>query len=142
MSQEKASGPRQAGIRAEKGIDMTRYLSGPKGWTTGPYDLFRAGRSVWTWLKTVVQRMKNRRAVVQLLDWDERALRDIGLTRGDVRLSLALPYDEDPSTRLMFWALERRSARLRRARAFDDEPARQLRLVSDRSRSSMASTSR
>jgi uncharacterized protein YjiS (DUF1127 family) len=130
------------GVPAEKGTDMTRDLSTPKGRIAGPYDLLSAGRSVWTWLKTVARNIKNRRAVVPLLDWDERALRDIGLTRADLHLSLALPYYEDPSVRLMFWALERRSARIRRARTPDEAPRPQLRLVSDRSRSSIASTSR
>ena len=122
---------------------MTRYLSDPKGRTLGPYDLFAAGRSVWTFVKTVAQRVRNRRAVVTLLNWDERALRDIGLTRADVQLSLALPLREDPSTQLMFWALERRSARLLRHGDLEAEARRaQLRLVSGRSRSSTASISR
>ncbi len=122
---------------------MTRYLSGLKGRTLGPYDLFAAGRSAWNVVKAVAQRIRNRRAVVSLLNWDERALRDIGLTRADVRLSLALPYRDDPSTQLMFWALERRSARLLRHGDAEAEARRaQLRLVSGRSRSSTASISR
>jgi hypothetical protein len=86
--------------------------------------------------------MRNRRAVVQLLDWDEHALRDIGLTRADVHLSLALPYRDDPSTRLMFWALERRSARLLRNQETERTDQPHLRLVSGRRRSSTASISR
>ena len=122
---------------------MTRTLSSPKGRIGGPYDLFAAGRSVWAWVKIVAQRVNNRRAVVKLLDWDDRALRDIGLTRADVQLSLALPYTEDPSTRLLFWALERRSARLMRGREAKKPPGEpQLRVVSDRSRPSIASISR
>lgn len=126
---------------------MTRGLSDLQGRTSGPYDLFAAGRTVWNFVKIVAQRARNRRAVVTLLNWDDHALRDIGLTRADVHLSLALPYREDPSTRLMFWALERRSARLMRNRETDAPAAglltgRQLRLVSGRRRSSIASTSR
>ena len=103
---------------------MTRYLSDPKGRTVGPYDLFTAGRPVWNLVKSVAQRIRHRRAVTTLLNWDERALRDIGLTRADVQLSLALPYRDDPSTQLMFWALERRSARLMQRRELDGWTAR------------------
>ena len=122
---------------------MTRTLSGPKGRIGGPFDLFAAGRSVLALVKIVAQRVNNRRAVVKLLEWDDRALQDIGLTRADVRLSLALPYSEDPSTRLMFWALERRSARLMRHRDSGEAAAPpQLRLVSNGSRCKTASISR
>ncbi len=122
---------------------MTRYLTGQAGRVRGPYELSAAGHSVWAILKSVAQRVRNRRAVMQLLDWDEHALRDIGLTRADIHLSLALPLREDPSTRLMFWSLERRSARLLKNREAcrPGEPAH-LRLVSGRSRSKSASISR
>lgn len=122
---------------------MTRYLSGSKERIQGPYELFAAGRMVWTLVKTVAQRIRNRRAVVTLLDWDDRALSDIGLTRVDVQLSLALPITDDPSTRLMNWAAERRNARLTRNRDFDAaESGPQLRLVAGRKPSSTASISR
>jgi uncharacterized protein YjiS (DUF1127 family) len=122
---------------------MTRCLASPKGRIAGPYELFAAGRAVWAFVKNVALRMKNRRAVVQLLDWDEHALRDIGLTCADVHLSLALPLSEDPSTRLAAWSMERRAARLLRHRDYDGPVAApQLRLVSERSRSTSASISR
>jgi uncharacterized protein YjiS (DUF1127 family) len=121
---------------------MTRTLSSPKGRIGGPYDLFAAGRSVLALVKIVAQRVNNRRAVVQLLDWDDRALRDIGLTRSDVHLSLALPYREDPSTRLTFWASERRSARLARSADVAEPDRPQLRVVSGRSRAMRDSISR
>lgn len=54
---------------------------------------------------------RNRRAVGQLLAFDDHMLRDIGLTRGDVAASLAMPHGEDPSTRLRILAVERRAAR-------------------------------
>jgi uncharacterized protein YjiS (DUF1127 family) len=53
---------------------------------------------------------RNRRSVAKLLEWDERALRDIGLTPGDVRSVMALPAGEDPSTRLGVLSVERRAA--------------------------------
>jgi uncharacterized protein YjiS (DUF1127 family) len=53
---------------------------------------------------------RNRRSVARLLDWDDRMLRDIGLTAGDVRAVMALPASEDPSTRLGMLAGERRAA--------------------------------
>ena len=122
---------------------MTRFLSGPERRNTGPFDLFAAVRSAWTFVKMGAQRIRNRRAVMQLLDWDDHALRDIGLTRADVRLSLGLPIGEDPSMQLMSWAAERRSARMKGSRGYDGPiGAPQLRLVSGRSRSSVASTSR
>lgn len=52
----------------------------------------------------------NRRSIGRLLDWDERMLRDIGLTPGDVRGAMALPLHEDPSYRLGVLAVERRAA--------------------------------
>ena len=122
---------------------MTRRLSGSTERIPGPYELFAAGRTVLTLMRTVAQRFRNRRAVVTLLDWDDRALRDIGLTRADVQLSLALPLTDDPSQRLMYWTAERRDARHKRQRDLaKSDAAPQLRLVSGRHRSSTASISR
>ena len=52
----------------------------------------------------------NRRSVAKLLEWDDRMLRDIGLTRGDVCSVMALPARQDPSYRLNELSGERRSA--------------------------------
>lgn len=41
--------------------------------------------------------LANRRAAKDLLDWDTRSLKDIGLTRSDVRGALSLPVNEDPT---------------------------------------------
>ncbi|MCA1998783.1 MAG: DUF1127 domain-containing protein [Hyphomicrobiales bacterium] len=41
--------------------------------------------------------MENRRAAKELLAWDNRALKDIGLTRSDVRGALQLPFNQDPT---------------------------------------------
>jgi uncharacterized protein YjiS (DUF1127 family) len=123
---------------------MTRFPAAPRGRIAGPYDLFGATRAVLALVKNVARRMRNRRAVMQLLDWDEHALRDIGLTRADVRLSLGLSWDEDPSMRLNDWASERREAKLARYADPHDGPAggRHLRLVSGRNRSTSDSISR
>ena len=53
---------------------------------------------------------RNRRAVIGLLDFDDRMLADIGLMRGDVTSALASPRDVDPSTRLRLFAVERRAS--------------------------------
>jgi len=122
---------------------MTRLLSLTAARAAGPFGVFAPVRSVWNFAKSVAQRFQNRRAVLVLLDWDERALRDVGLTRADVRLALGLPFREDPSARLEAWALERRAARLTEVRSREDRfPGPHLRLVSGRIRSSKASISR
>lgn len=54
---------------------------------------------------------RNRRAVIGLLDLDDRMLRDIGLTRGDVTAALSGPRLQDPSTRLRALSAERRDGR-------------------------------
>jgi len=92
-----------------------RLSASPRGRVAGPYDLFGATRAVLALLMSVAQRWENRRAVKNLLDWDDHALRDIGLTRADVRLALGLSLSEDPSTRLNDWVSERRAARLSHA---------------------------
>jgi uncharacterized protein YjiS (DUF1127 family) len=122
---------------------MTRLLSVTAARSAGPFGVFAPVRPVWNFAKSLVQRLQNRRAVLALLDWDERALSDIGLTRADVRLALGLPFREDPSARLQAWALERRAARLTERLNRDDRAAGpHFRLVSGRIRSSKASISR
>lgn len=54
--------------------------------------------------------VKNRRSVAKLLDWDDRMLRDIGLTSSDVRAAMSGPAREDPSLRLGTLSIERRAA--------------------------------
>lgn len=49
------------------------------------------GKRFWT-------SFRNRRAVVGMTEYDERMLKDIGLSRSDVLGALAAPYSEDPST--------------------------------------------
>ena len=57
-----------------------------------------------------VRAARNRRSVAKLLEWDERMLRDIGLTTGDVHAAMALRVSEDPSQRLEALSAERRAA--------------------------------
>jgi uncharacterized protein YjiS (DUF1127 family) len=123
-------------------MTMTRYLASPKG-RFGPYDLFGAARAILALMKNVAQGIENRRAVTGLLEWDDRALKDIGLTRTDVRLALGLPLSEDPSRRLCDWASERRVARTAGDDGYDGPIERpQLRLVEGCSLESSASISR
>jgi uncharacterized protein YjiS (DUF1127 family) len=62
------------------------------------------------WVAGLWRSARNRRTVAKLLDWDERMLRDIGLTRGDVSAVMALPAGQDPSYRLSELSGERRAA--------------------------------
>jgi uncharacterized protein YjiS (DUF1127 family) len=121
---------------------MTRHLASLTG-RFGPYDLFGAARAVLALMKNVAQGLQNRRAVTGLLEWDDRALKDIGLTRADVRLALGLPLPEDPSRRLCDWASERRAAPTAHNEDCSGPIERpQLRLVEVGSRASSASISR
>lgn len=43
---------------------------------------------------------KNRRHVTELAYWSDEQLKDIGLTRSDVRRALALPFYRDPTSLL------------------------------------------
>jgi uncharacterized protein YjiS (DUF1127 family) len=62
------------------------------------------------WAVSAWRMAQNRRSVAKLLEWDERMLRDIGLTRGDVCSVMALPSGQDPSYRLTELSNERRAA--------------------------------
>ncbi len=53
---------------------------------------------------------RNRKTVANLANLDDRALRDIGLTRADVRSALAAPAGHDPSRQLASLVAERRFA--------------------------------
>jgi uncharacterized protein YjiS (DUF1127 family) len=56
-----------------------------------------------------VRALTHRREVHQLLDLDDRSLRDIGLTRDDVIGALAQPMAKDPSVVLLVRSVDRRS---------------------------------
>lgn len=66
----------------------------------------------------------NRRAIGQLAEWDERMLRDIGLTRNDVTSALAGGVTEDPSRQLQVLSGERRAAE--RARRHEEAVRRAI----------------
>ncbi len=70
-------------------------------------------------VKAVVQFIRstrNRFDVLQMLEMDDRMLRDIGLTRTDVTSALSSPATTDPSTRLRIFAVERRAGNRAQAR--------------------------
>lgn len=60
------------------------------------------------------QSRRNRRSVAVLLEFDDRMLKDIGVTRYDVTSALASPARQDPSQRLASLSEERRLAQLSR----------------------------
>ncbi len=55
----------------------------------------------------------NRRAALHVASLDDRMLRDIGLTRGDVDGALAQPWHKDPTRTLVVRRLENRIRRPR-----------------------------
>lgn len=64
---------------------------------------------------TLVAGWRNRREIVRLATFDDRLLRDIGLTRADVDWALLQPRGVDPSEALAV-RVERRRAATRWAR--------------------------
>lgn len=64
----------------------------------------------------LIRSIYNRFEVLQMLEMDDRMLRDIGLTRGDVTSALSSPTMMDPSTRLRIFAVERRAGNRAQAR--------------------------
>lgn len=100
-------------------------------------------------VKRAVVAYQNRRIAYSMLDLDDRMLRDIGLTRGDIHAAVADRPTDDPTVRLRILAVERRAAsraaaaeRLAFAQALRAEsaavPATPLRLVHDDRRTTSA----
>lgn len=58
----------------------------------------------------LLRAIQARRSVRQLLAWDDRMLRDIGLTRGDVVAAMSGPIFDDAGRRLSHLTGERRQA--------------------------------
>ena len=52
---------------------------------------------------------RNRKRIASLSDFDDHILADMGLTRGDVRQALDLPFAHDPALELQRLALKNRS---------------------------------
>jgi uncharacterized protein YjiS (DUF1127 family) len=66
-------------------------------------------------LKTVAERLRNRRDAMRLAALDDRMLADIGLTRCDLRDAYSEPLWHDPTDVLARRAAERRTSRRRSA---------------------------
>jgi uncharacterized protein YjiS (DUF1127 family) len=75
--------------------------------------------------------MAHRRAAKQLMEWDARSLKDIGLTRDQVRGALSLPLTEDPTTLLSLIAAGR-EIRVRRDGAGRGLPSGSVAVSKDR----------
>ena len=60
-------------------------------------------------MRAVARAITHRREVHQLLDLDERSLRDIGLIRSDVIGALDQSWSKDPSAILVVRSVDRRS---------------------------------
>ena len=58
--------------------------------------------------KATFNAVTSRRSVSTLAAWDDRMLKDIGLTRGDLDDALAQPWHRDPSRELMVRRFENR----------------------------------
>ncbi|HRE20930.1 MAG TPA: DUF1127 domain-containing protein [Rhabdaerophilum sp.] len=84
--------------------------------------------------KTVVRlqvAIANRRAAQELMNWDHRALKDIGLSRSDVRGALQLPISEDP-TKLLSLIAAGRETPVRRDSAGRMQPSGRMPAGKDR----------
>jgi uncharacterized protein YjiS (DUF1127 family) len=68
---------------------------------------FRAFLSVITWPARVAE---HRRCIAELAGLDDHALRDIGLTRQDLRDATAAPLGSDPTAQFAERAREREAA--------------------------------
>jgi uncharacterized protein YjiS (DUF1127 family) len=64
------------------------------------------------WVVRFRTAIRSRRSVKHLLEWDDRMLSDIGLTRGDVFAAVSGPITDDAGQRLSCLASERRFADL------------------------------
>jgi uncharacterized protein YjiS (DUF1127 family) len=58
-------------------------------------------RSLFVTMLAVVKRWRNRRMVVNMLDFDDAQLADIGLSRRDVETALRMPVNLDPTLHLI-----------------------------------------
>ncbi len=60
-------------------------------------------------VQALIRALRHRSEVMRLTDLDDRALKDIGLTRVEVLGALAEPFHKDPSAILLVRSVERRS---------------------------------
>jgi uncharacterized protein YjiS (DUF1127 family) len=63
------------------------------------------------WLKEIARARRHRRQASELCGLDNRVLKDIGITRSDLRDAFSAPFWEDPTALLRERALERRLSR-------------------------------
>ena len=93
---------------------MTAYkLEAPlKEPTTAFRGLVALASRLTSWLVRSMAAIRARRSVNHLLEWDDRMLRDIGVTRGDVYAAVSGRITEDAGLRLSRLASERRFADL------------------------------
>lgn len=69
-----------------------------------------AAVTVANWTGSIVRGYLNRRTALEMMHFDERMLKDIGLTRADVHASIIEPMGADPTVRMRVLAVERRAA--------------------------------
>ena len=86
---------------------MTRSVA-PHVSVTRPSLLVRAGRGILRFAADLAKALRDRREVRRLIELDDRALHDIGLTRTDVEGALSSPLSRFPSA-VLIQAAERRS---------------------------------
>jgi uncharacterized protein YjiS (DUF1127 family) len=85
--------------------------------STAPRFALGAAGATWRALVGLVRALRDRQDVKRLIELDDRALKDIGLSRAEVDGALSEPLFRNPST-VLLRAVERRS------RAWPAAPAR------------------
>lgn len=85
----------------------TRIARRPSAFARG---LRVAASAVVNWTGSIVRGYFNRRTALEMMHFDERMLKDIGLTRADVHASIIEPMGADPTVRMRVLAVERRAA--------------------------------
>jgi uncharacterized protein YjiS (DUF1127 family) len=86
---------------------MTRFIASLAS-ITRPSLLTGAARAVFGSMVRLARALSDRQDVKRLMELDDRALKDIGLTRSDVDGALAEPLFRNPST-VLLRSVERRS---------------------------------
>src|SRR5215469_8332120 len=76
--------PKRVAADAERRTAMSAFDTTSERQSAASEGFIGVGITVFTWVVDTWRLASNRRSVAKLLEWDERMLRDIGLTRGDV----------------------------------------------------------
>lgn len=74
--------------------------------------LLSAGTHAVRWCVAVGEALERRRVMAQLAGLEDHMLKDIGITRADVRDAASEPFGTDPTRLLVLRSTERRAARL------------------------------